>query len=136
MCTSVFLMPIHTYVYIFTYRYIDLDIDIDIHIYIYIYIYLKLCVCIYIYMCMRVWACGCAGCARGCARVGLHLPQGTVAAPNASVCLSRACGGVFRACAVTFHGFGPFDRTSAHRRTAGAGRTRVWCAAGPSSPRR
>jgi hypothetical protein len=31
------------------------------------------------------------GYARGCARVGLHLPQGTVAAPNAPVCLSRAC---------------------------------------------
>ncbi len=40
-----------------------------------------------------------------CARVGLH--QGTVAAPNASECLSRACGCVFRACVATFHGFGP-----------------------------
>ena len=84
----------------------------------------------------RVWACGCGGCARGCARVGLHLPQGTVAAPNASVCLSRACGGVFRASAVTFHGFGPFGPTSAYCRTVGAGRTRARCAAGGSPPRR
>jgi hypothetical protein len=67
-------------------------------------------------------ACECGGCARGCARVGLHLPQGSVAAPNAPVCLSRARGCVFRACAVTFHGFGPFAPTSAHRRAAGAGR--------------
>jgi hypothetical protein len=50
----------------------------------------------------RVWACGCGGCARGCARVGLHRPKGTIAAPNAPVCLSRACGCVFRACAVSF----------------------------------
>ena len=71
-----------------------------------------------------MWACGCGGCARGCARVGLHLPQGTVAAPNASVCPSRACGCVFKACAVTFHGFGPFVPTSAHRCAAGAGGTR------------
>jgi hypothetical protein len=35
----------------------------------------------------------CCGCARGCAR-GMHQPQGTVAALNASVCLSRECGGV------------------------------------------
>jgi hypothetical protein len=83
-----------------------------------------------------MWACGCGGRARGCARVGLHQPQGTVAAPNAPVCLSRACGCVFRACAVTLHGFGAFARTSSHRRTAGAGRTRARCAAGPSTPRR
>ena len=53
MCTSVFLMPIHTYVYIFTYRYIDLDRYIYIYIYIYIcYIYGAIArdICIYISM--------------------------------------------------------------------------------------
>jgi hypothetical protein len=52
-----------------------------------------------------------------CARVGLHLPQGEVAAPNAPECLSRAC-----ACMATFCGFGPFGSTSAHWCAAGAGR--------------
>jgi hypothetical protein len=51
-------------------------------------------------------------------------------------CAYHACGCVFRACAVTFHGFGPFAPTSAHRRAAGAGRTRARCVAGGSPPRR
>ncbi len=37
---------------------------------------------------------------------------------------------------MTFHGFGPFDPTSAHRRAAGAGRKGALCTAGPSPPRR
>ncbi len=41
-----------------------------------------------------------------------------------------------RACVATFHGFGPFDPTSAHCRAAGAGRTRARCAAGSSPARR
>ena len=54
MCTSVFLMPIHTYVYIFTNRYIDLDIYIYIYIYIYIcYIYGAIARDIRIDICMR-----------------------------------------------------------------------------------
>jgi hypothetical protein len=43
--------------------------------------------------CGRVFAVGARGCGRGgciCLTRGLHLPQGTIAAPNAPVCLSRA----------------------------------------------
>ena len=39
---------------------------------------------------------------------GWHLPQGTVAVPNAPVCLSRARACVRVQCVATFCGFGPF----------------------------
>jgi hypothetical protein len=58
---------------------------------------------------------------------GLHLPQGTIAAPNATVCLSRACGcGCVHAWRLSMAS-APFDPTSAHCCAAGAGRTRARC---------
>jgi hypothetical protein len=50
-----------------------------------------------------------------------------------SITRMRVC---VRACVATFHGFGPFDPKYANCCAAGAGRTRAWCAAGPSTPRR
>ncbi len=59
MCTSVFLMPIHTYVYIFTYRYIDLDIDIYIYVYA-IYTERSLGTYVSTHVCAHVWMYACA----------------------------------------------------------------------------
>jgi hypothetical protein len=50
-------------------------------------------------------------------------------------CAHHACGCVFRACAVSFHGFGPFDPTSAHRCAAWPHGWRAGARPTPSSRR-
>jgi hypothetical protein len=72
MCTSVFLMPIHTYVYIFTYRYIDLDIDVYIDIYS-IYTERSLGTYVSTYACAHVWTSACARSMHSRVRAGACL---------------------------------------------------------------
>jgi hypothetical protein len=118
------------------------------HAHRWVHVHLSPSVRLYLYMCMdiRLYLDTCTLERRRGARVGvrlwrvrprgLHLPQGTVAAPNASVCPSRARGCVCVHAWSPLHGFGPFGPTSAHWCAAGAGRTRARCAAGPSPQRR
>ncbi len=61
---------------------------------------------------------------------GLHQPQGAVTAPNAPVCLSRACG------CLCVHARSLCRPHVLPLLRGGRGRTRARCAAGPSSPQR
>ena len=73
MCTSVFRMPIHTYVHIFTYRYIDLDIDLYIYIYIYIYRERSLGTNVSTYVCAHLCMYACARSVHSIVRVRTRL---------------------------------------------------------------
>ena len=74
MCTSVFLMPIHTCVYSFTYRYMDLDIDRYIYICVNaIYTERSLGTYVSTYACAHVWMYACARSVHSSVRVRTRL---------------------------------------------------------------